>query len=160
MVLIVVVFLFLWLPAGFYSGEVAHQKGYSGAAWVIWGLLFGFIALIAAAGLPDRKLRKYIRLIGEKQNAIEIVKEKFKLVDGNTKISFSMPKDSCKEEIFKELVDLLKDGGCKLEEYNVTSYNLHNKLDKKFVVNSDEIDQLIVLYGKEKGNQINWLGRI
>ena len=127
---------------------------------MIGGLLFGFIALIAAAGLPDRKLRKYIRLIGEKQNAIEIVKEKFKLVDGNTKISFSMPKDSSKEEIFKELVDLLKDGGCKLEEYNVNSYNLHNKLDKKFVVNSDEIDQLIVLYGKEKGNQINWLGRI
>ena len=63
-------------------------------------------------------------------------------------------------KIFKELLALLKDGGCKLEEYNVTSYNLHNKLDKKFVVNSDEIDQLIVLYGKEKGNQINWLGRI
>ena len=110
--------------------------------------------------MPDRKLRKYIRLIGEKQNAIEVVKEKFELVDGNTKILFSMPKDSSKEEIYKELVHLLKDGGCKLEEYNVTSYNLHNKLDKKFVVNSDEVDQLIVLYGKEKGNQINWSGRI
>ena len=122
--------------------------------------MFGFIALIAAAGLPDRKLRKYIRLIGEKQNAIEIVKEKFKIVDGNTKISFSMLKDSSKEEIYKELVDLLKDGGCKFEEYNVTSYYLYNKLDKKFVVNSDEVDQLIVLYGKEKGNQINWSGGI
>ena len=122
--------------------------------------MFGFIALIAAAGLPNRKLKKYIRLIGEKQNAIEIVKEKFKIVDGNTKISFSMLKDSNKEEIYKELVDLLKDGGCKLEEYNVTSYNLYDKLDKKFVVNSDEVDQLIVLYGKEKGNQINWSGRI
>ncbi len=155
-----IVLLILWLSAGFYSGEVANEKGYSGAAWFIGGLFFGFIALIAAAGLPDRKLRKYIRLIGEKQNAIEIVEEEFKLVDGNTKISFSMPKDSNKEEIYKELVDLLRDGGCKLEEYNVTSYNLYNKLDKKFVVNSGEIDQLIVLYGKEKGNQINWSGRI
>ena len=154
------VLVIVWLSAGFYSGEVAHQKGYSGAAWAIGGFFFGFIALIAAAGLPDRKLRKYIRLIGEKQNAIEIVKEKFKIVDGNTKISFSMLKDSSKEEIYKELVDLLKDGGCKLEEYNVTSYNLNNKLDKKFVVNSDEVDQLIVLYGKEKGNQINWSGGI
>ena len=71
-----------------------------------------------------------------------------------------MPKDSSKEEIYKELVDLLKDGGCKLEEYNVTSYNLYDKLDKKFIVNSDEVDQLIVLYGNEKGNQINWSGRI
>ena len=155
-----IVLLIVWLSAGFYSGEVANEKGYSGAAWFIGGLFFGFIALIAAAGLPDRKLRKYIRLIGEKQNAIEIVEEEFKLVDGNTKISFSMPKDSNKEEINKELVDLLKDGGCKLEEYNVTFYNLYNKLDKKFVVNSDEVDQLIVLYGKEKGNQINWSGRI
>ena len=154
------VLVIVWFFSAFFCGEVASQKGYSGIAWFIGGLFFGFIALIAAAGLPDRKLRKYIRLIGEKQNAIEIVKEKFKLVDGNTKISFSMPKDSCKEEIYKELVDLLKDGGCKLEKYNVTSYNLYNKLDKKFVVNSDEVDQLIVLYGKEKGNQINWSGRI
>ena len=150
----------LWFASAFYCGEVAHQKGYKGAAWAIGGFFFGFFALVAAAGLPDRKLRKYIRLIGEKQNAIEIVEEEFKLVDGNTKISFSMPKNSSKEEIYKELVDLLKDGGCKLEEYNVTSYNLYNKLDKKFVVNSDEVDQLIVLYGKEKGNQINWSGRI
>ena len=155
-----IVLLIVWLSAGFYSAEVANEKGYSGAAWFIGGLFFGFIALIAAAGLPDRKLRRYIRLIGEKQNAIEVVKEKAELVDGNTKISFSMPKDSSKEEIYKELVHLLKDGGCKLEEYNVTSYNLYNKLDKKFVVNSDEVDQLIVLYGEEKGNQINWSGRI
>ena len=42
----------------------------------------------------------------------------------------------------------------------MTSYNLYNKMDKKFVVNSDDVDQLIVLYGKEKGNQINWSGRI
>jgi len=160
-ILIVVVFLFLWLPAGFYSGEVAHQKGYSGAAWVIGGLLFGFIALIAAAGLPDRKLRKYIRLIGEKQNAIEIVKEKFKLVDGNTKISFSMPKDSSKEEIYKELVLVLKEGGCKLEKYNVTSYDLDiDNWGKEFIVNSEDKDRLIVLDGKDKGNQINWSGRI
>ena len=159
--ILIVVFLFLWLPAGFYSGEVAHQKGYSGAAWVIGGLLFGFIALIAAAGLPDRKLRKYIRLIGEKQNAIEIVEEEFKLVDGNTKISFSMPKDSNKEEIYKELVLVLKEGGCKLEKYNVTSYDLDiDNWGKEFIVNSEEKDRLIVLDGKDKGNQIDWSGRI
>ena len=155
-----IVLLIVWLSAGFYSAEVANEKGYSGAAWFIGGLFFGFIALIAAAGLPDRKLRRYIRLIGEKQNAIKVVKEKFELVDGNTKVSFSMPKDSSKEQIYNELVNVLKEGGCKLEEYNVTSYNLYTKLDKKFIVNSEEEDQLIVLYGTEKGNQINWSGRI
>ena len=154
------ILLIVWLSAGFYSGEVANEKGYSGAAWFLGGLFFGFIALIAAAGLPDRKLRKYIRLIGEKQNAIEVVEEKFELLDGNTEISFSMPKDSSKEEIYRELFDVLKDGGCNLEEYNVTSYNLYRRLDKKFIVNSEEEDQLIVLYGTEKGNKINWSGRI
>ena len=159
--ILIVVFLFFWLPAGIYSGEVAHQKGYSGAAWGFKGLLFGFIALIAAAGLPDRKLRKYIRLIGEKQNAIEIVEEEFKLVDGNTKISFAMPKDASKKEIYKELVLVLKEGGCKLEKYNVTSYDLDmDDWGKEFIVNSEEKDRLIILDGKEKGNIINWSGRI
>ena len=60
-----------WFISGAYCGEVAEQKGYSRSAWAFGGFLFGFIALIAAAGLPDRKLRKYLRLIGEKQNAID-----------------------------------------------------------------------------------------
>ena len=37
---------------------------------VFAGLLLGPLWLIAAAGLSDRKLRKYIRQIGEKQEAI------------------------------------------------------------------------------------------
>ena len=158
------VFIIVWLSAGFYCGQVAHQKGYSGTAWAIGGFFFGFIALIAAAGLPDRKLRKYIRLIGEKQNAIEVVKETgetVEVVDGNTKISFAMPKDSNKEEIYKELVLVLKEGGCKLEKYNVTSYYLEMaNLGKEFIVNSEEKDRLIILDGKEKGKIINWSGRI
>ena len=157
---IFIVLVIGWLSAGFYSGEVAHQKGYSGAAWAIGGFFFGFIALIAAAGLPDRKLRKYIRLIGEKQNAIK-VKETVEVVDGNTKISFSMPKDSSKEDIYKELVLVLKEGGCKLEKYNVTSYDLGiANWGKEFIVNSEKKDRLIILDGIEKGNQINWSGRI
>ncbi len=47
----------LWLASALYCGQVAHQKGYSGAAWAIGGFFFGFFALVAAAGLPDRKLR-------------------------------------------------------------------------------------------------------
>ena len=34
--------------------------------------------LIAAAGLPDEKLRKFMRLIGEKQNTINIERETIK----------------------------------------------------------------------------------
>ena len=159
--MIFLVLIIVWLSAGFYCGEVAHQKGYSGTSWAIGGFFFGFIALIAAAGLPDRKLRKYIRLIGEKQNAIEVLKEKVELVDGNTKISFSMPKDSNKEDIYKELVVVLEQGGCELEEYNITSYNLDiDNWGKEFIVNSEEKDRLIILIGEDKGKQINWTGRI
>ena len=83
------------------------------------------------------------------------------MVDGNTKISFAMPKDSSKEEIYKELVLVLKEGGCKLEQYNVTSYDLDmDDWGKEFIVNSEEKDRLIILDGKEKGNIINWSGRI
>ena len=39
--------------------------------WFIGGFFFSVIALIAVAGLPDKKLRKYIRQIGENQNAID-----------------------------------------------------------------------------------------
>ena len=37
----------------------------------LWGFLFAPLGLIAAAGLSDRKLRKYIKQIGEKQEAIK-----------------------------------------------------------------------------------------
>ena len=106
-IFIFIFLLFIWLPSAFYSAQVAHQKGYNGTDWGIGGFFFGTIALIAVAGLPDRRLRKYIRQIGEKQNAIPVDKESVKksveqsveqsvelsdeLIDGSTKISFSMP---------------------------------------------------------------------
>ena len=64
------ILLILWIACGFYCLVVAESKGHNGPAWLFGGFFFGFFALIAVAGLPDRKLRKYIRQIGEKQNAI------------------------------------------------------------------------------------------
>ena len=63
--------LIVFFIAGIFCFNVAEEKGYNGFLWFIGGFLFNFIALIAVAGLPDRKLRKYIRQIGEKQNAID-----------------------------------------------------------------------------------------
>ena len=51
--------LFVWLPCAFYASRVAADKGHDGAAWFFGGFLFGPIALIAAAGLGDQKLRRY-----------------------------------------------------------------------------------------------------
>ena len=72
-----------------------------------------------------------------------------------------MPKDSTKEEIYKELVDAVEVENCRLENYNVTSYVLDcDNWGKQFIVNSKEKDRLIVLVGKDKGNKIIWSGRI
>ncbi len=38
---------------------------------VFWRIFFGFFALIAAAGLPDKKLRKYSRQIEGEKNSKE-----------------------------------------------------------------------------------------
>ena len=59
--------LFIWLPCAFYASHVAADKGHNGAAWFFGGFLFGPIALAAAVGLGDQKLRRYIRLMAENQ---------------------------------------------------------------------------------------------
>jgi hypothetical protein len=55
-----------------FSATVAGEKGYSQASWAWAGLFFGPIALLAAMGLPDLKLRKYIRLLAEHQGAVAV----------------------------------------------------------------------------------------
>ena len=43
-----------WVACALFSGHLAEQKGRCTACWLLWGLLFGPLALLAAAGLPDR----------------------------------------------------------------------------------------------------------
>ena len=54
----------------------------------------GFLALISVSGLPDRKLCKYIRQIGEKQNAIRVEKQNVVLRAGKKDKS----KKNCTDE--------------------------------------------------------------
>jgi hypothetical protein len=41
-----------WLACAFFTARVASAKGYDGETWGFLGLLFGVMALVAAAGLP------------------------------------------------------------------------------------------------------------
>ena len=66
-----IIFFIIWIASALFCALVANEKGYSNVAWFFGGLIFGFIALIAVAGLPDKRLRNYLRQIGEKQNAID-----------------------------------------------------------------------------------------
>ena len=51
-----VVYCVQLVVCAYFTSFVAAQKGYSSVNWFISGILFGLIALIAAAGLPKRPL--------------------------------------------------------------------------------------------------------
>ena len=54
-----------------YTSAVAESKGHDSTAWFCGGLFLGPLALLASVGLPDLKLRKYLRLLAEHQGAID-----------------------------------------------------------------------------------------
>ena len=60
--------LMLWIPCGIYAGVIASSKDHNWFPWIVGGLLFGPVALTATAGLPDRKLTRYIRLNSEENH--------------------------------------------------------------------------------------------
>ena len=62
----------MWIPCGIYAGVIAASKNHNWFPWSLGGFLFGPVALIATAGLPDRKLHRYVRLIsGDKDEPSE-----------------------------------------------------------------------------------------
>ena len=63
------VFLLLvtWVSCGLVAMSVANAKDCNGINWLLGGFLFGPIGVIGAAGLPDRKLRRTMRLMAEAQ---------------------------------------------------------------------------------------------
>lgn len=49
------------------SSSIASAKGWGSSNWLLAGLFFGPLGLIAAAGLPDRKLRHYLFELSKQQ---------------------------------------------------------------------------------------------
>ena len=47
-------FVVLIIASAAFTARVAHEKGYDPVLWSLGGLFFPMLALIAAAGLPDR----------------------------------------------------------------------------------------------------------
>lgn len=56
------IFALLWVGCAVLTAVVAGEKGYS-PAWLFVGLLFGPLALLGAAGLPDRESRKLLEAL-------------------------------------------------------------------------------------------------
>ena len=157
-----------WIASAFFCASVASEKGYSGTAWGFAGFIFGFFALIAVAGLPDKKLRKYIRQIGEKQKAIEKESEGTEWVekssDWGSTIQFVMPTSSNEEEIYKRLISEIgrnKEVKKKFDKLKIESYEFSESLlgGREFVLLGKDLRTLFVMTGKElNAIQYQWTG--
>jgi len=64
---LIILFLFVWLPACFVAGTVANNKGFNGDAWGFAALFFGPIGLLGAVGLPDKKQQRLLKQLAERQ---------------------------------------------------------------------------------------------
>ena len=145
-------FIFLlWILTGLLAGVVASDKGHSFVVWGIAGLFMGPLGLIASAGLSDKKLRQYIRKIGESQGAIKPIREG---EDPSTKTigDFLLPKDASEDQIWEQVYQIL----------NLQKPNIALKADRKrsslnepliggkeFLVSDSHGNTLALAYAKE-----------
>lgn len=62
--------LLIAIACGLFAASVAGSKGHDYFSWLFGGFVFGPIALLAAVGLPDLKLRTALRQLAEHQAAL------------------------------------------------------------------------------------------
>ena len=157
------ILVIVWFASACFCAQLADEKGYSSLNWCILGFLFGFFALIAVAGLPDRKLRKYMRQIGEKQKAIEKVSES---EESNEKITiqFVMPSGANKLQLFNKLKSKIKNNKKiqgRFDESKIKSYEIANPLlgGQEFALMGEDLRTLFVMTGKKLNDiQTQWTG--
>ena len=143
------VVILLGFFSGFLASSVASDKGHDGSIWFLAGLLLGPLGLIAAAGLSDRKLRRYIRQIGEKQDAIKPYQsrenEKNKSVG-----SFILQKEANEKEVFEKLAELLekKNYSGIIANIDSTKLNFNNPFfgGKELIVHDKNGEIIVLVY--------------
>ena len=144
-----VVVILLGVFSGFLASSVASDKGHDGSSWFVAGLLLGPLGLIAAAGLSDRKLRRYIRQIGEKQDAIKPYQSREKESENKSVGSFLIPKEANEEEVFEKLAELLekKNYSGVIENIDKKQLNFNNPLfgGKELIVQDKNGETLVLV---------------
>ena len=155
-----------WVACAFFCSNVAKAKGYSSSSWFFAGFFFGFFALIAVAGLPDKKLRKYLLQIGVKQEAIKratLDDEEETAFSGNQKIRFITEENDKEEETYKKLLSSITDNETKEKFIRKVEYTVLEKLPQSanFYCQDKEKNYLLLLSGRKvEGNQIEWTGTL
>ncbi|QNI94545.1 putative conserved membrane protein [Synechococcus sp. A15-127] len=65
------VLVVVWVGSAIIASDLAKAKGLNASTWAITTFLLGPIGLIGVAGMPDIRLRSYMRSIAIKLEAIE-----------------------------------------------------------------------------------------
>lgn len=93
--------------SAFFCGHLATSKGLDSGSWFVVGLLFGPLGLLAAAGMPDRMMRQYLRAIVEAQG-IETKSIEPEISDLPLKENeFIADKGSMKESLWESVLEIL-----------------------------------------------------
>ena len=104
-------FWFVLLVSGIISaglcGSVANAKGLESSGWGMAGFLFGPLALIAVAGMPDKRLRLTLLALAEHQGATidEEVTDAGRL---NSNEGFSTYHRASEDEIWSKAIGALE----------------------------------------------------
>ena len=61
----------IWIASAMVASNVAEAKGLDGSSWGLVAFFFGPIGLIGVAGMPDRRLRFYMRAVAMKLEAFK-----------------------------------------------------------------------------------------
>ena len=159
--------LITWIASAFFCASVAEAKGYKYSSWFIAGFFFGFFGLIASAGLPDKKLRKYILQIALKQEAINMGNldaEEGEDFEKEQDIRFLISEDSKENDIYNKLLSCIEDIAVKEEmirRVESTEIKKRGFRGIEFVCKDKEDNYLLTLRGnKVKDNQIEWIGNL
>ena len=174
--MIVFALLIGWIASAFFCSEVAAEKGYSGTSWGIAGFLFGFFALIAVAGLPDKKLRKYVHQIKLRREASSTnsLENESKDIDSisNNKIGPSFGRKNInfitssgnKDIVYKKLVSEVTRCGFKkqFDELGIINYEMDTGPFGLLALlcKDEEDDFVLTIKGKWIKEEIQWNGTL
>ncbi len=121
------------------SSAVAKDKGHDGTPWFWAGFFLGPLGLLAAVGLSDKRLRNYIRQIGESQGAI---KEEIKSLSSSTDETntLKITKTANEDEIWETLMCLLSEKNRALADKSKSNFSPSETDPRYSICKSDSME--------------------